>query len=137
MKYIIKIVLLLLIITSCKSQVIKSKNSKKTKLESQINNQIITGAENSIEYLTILKDKKVGVVTNQTGVLFLKKRYVIASHPEICVKGFQIDTVSVVDFILRQGVKVDKIFAPESLKNKRSNMIELIKEAIIVIDIHN
>lgn len=117
MKYIIKIGLLLLTITSCKGQATKTKNESKSskieKLEAKINNQIITGAENSIEYLSLIKDKGVGIVTNQTGVLFFKKPYVIPNHPEICVKGFQIDTINVVDFFIKKGVKVVKIFAPE------------------------
>ena len=90
--------------------------SDKGKVEDTItlsSESIQTGADNYDAYLPLLKDKKVGIVTNQTGIVLFKNRYIIPNHPEICVKGFQIDTISVVDFFIKQGVKLEKIFAPE------------------------
>ena len=120
MRYFIKAGLLFLIISSCKGQTNLAKvESQKTgvrkeKAESGIQNaEIKTGADNSTVYLPLLKDKKVGIVTNQTGIVLFKNRYTIPNHPEICVKGFQIDTISIVDFFIKQGVKAEKIFAPE------------------------
>jgi uncharacterized protein YbbC (DUF1343 family) len=52
-----------------------------------------TGADNSTTYLPLLKDKKVGIVTNQTGILSNK------TH--------------LVDFLLEQKINVQKIYAPE------------------------
>ena len=75
-------------------------------------NNIVTGAENYTAYLPILKDKKVGIVTNQTGILFVKKP-IKAVYPVACIKGFQIDTVSVVDFLIYKKINLQKIFAPE------------------------
>ena len=54
---------------------------------------ISLGADNSGKYLPILKNKKVGVVTNQTGILS--------------------NGTHLVDFLLEQKVNVTKIFAPE------------------------
>lgn len=54
---------------------------------------IMTGADNYTKYLPLLKDKKVGVVTNQTGILSNK------TH--------------LVDFLLEQNVAIQTIFAPE------------------------
>ncbi|WP_284652902.1 exo-beta-N-acetylmuramidase NamZ family protein [Flavobacterium terrisoli] len=54
---------------------------------------IKTGADNSTAYLPLLKDKKVGIVTNQTGILSNK------TH--------------VVDYLLEQKINVQKIYAPE------------------------
>lgn len=54
---------------------------------------IITGADNFQVYLPKLKDKKVGIVTNQTGILTNK--------------------VHLVDFLLEKKIKLQKIFAPE------------------------
>jgi uncharacterized protein YbbC (DUF1343 family) len=119
MKFNIKIVLLLLTISSCKSQMpsikIENKNSKKNKLEAQISNQIITGAENSNEYLPILKNKRVGVVTNQTGVItnkILETVYVQDPRQEPKTKVTNI-LISIVDNLISQKIKVQKIFAPE------------------------
>ncbi|MCV9928837.1 DUF1343 domain-containing protein [Flavobacterium sp. LS1R49] len=60
----------------------------------KINAPVIkTGADNYDKYLPLLKDKKVGVVTNQTGILTNK------SH--------------LVDFLLEKKIMVQTIFAPE------------------------
>jgi uncharacterized protein YbbC (DUF1343 family) len=54
---------------------------------------IKTGADNYLLYLPYLQDKKVGVVTNQSGILSNK------TH--------------LVDFLLSKNITVQKIFAPE------------------------
>lgn len=55
--------------------------------------RIKTGADNYEKYLPLLKDKKVGIVTNQTGILS--------------------DKTHLVDFLLEKKVAVQTIFAPE------------------------
>ncbi|KAF2078962.1 exo-beta-N-acetylmuramidase NamZ family protein [Flavobacterium sharifuzzamanii] len=63
-------------------------------ISAEINNTVIkTGADNYEKYLPLLKDKKVGIVTNQTGILSNK------TH--------------VVDFLLEKKIAVQTIFAPE------------------------
>lgn len=54
---------------------------------------IQTGADNYITYLPLLKNKKVGIVTNQTGILSNK------TH--------------LVDFLLSKKINIQSIFAPE------------------------
>ena len=54
---------------------------------------IKTGADNYQKYLPLLKDKKVGIVTNQTGILS--------------------DNTHLVDFILEKKIAIQTIFAPE------------------------
>lgn len=58
-----------------------------------ISSDIKTGADNYEKYLPLLKDKKVGIVTNQTGILS--------------------DKTHVVDFLLDKKVDLQAIFAPE------------------------
>jgi uncharacterized protein YbbC (DUF1343 family) len=58
-----------------------------------ISREIKTGADNFEKYIPLLKGKKVGIVTNQTGVLSNK------TH--------------LVDFLLDQKINVQTIFAPE------------------------
>jgi uncharacterized protein YbbC (DUF1343 family) len=55
--------------------------------------EIYTGADNASVYLPLLKDKKVGIVTNQTGILS--------------------DKTHLVDFLIGKNIAVQKIFAPE------------------------
>ncbi|WP_035647458.1 exo-beta-N-acetylmuramidase NamZ domain-containing protein [Flavobacterium sp. ASV13] len=70
------------------SSAIQTNNSE------EINAAVIkTGADNYEKYLPLLKDKKVGIVTNQTGILSNK------TH--------------VVDFLLEKKIAVQTIFAPE------------------------
>jgi uncharacterized protein YbbC (DUF1343 family) len=52
-----------------------------------------TGAENFESYLPLLKDKRVGIVTNQTGILSKEKH--------------------LVDFLIEQNINLQKIYAPE------------------------
>lgn len=68
-------------------------NSARTDNNINLEKPIILGADNSVKYLSILKNKKVGIVTNQTGILS--------------------DGTHLVDFLLDQKVEVTKIFAPE------------------------
>lgn len=52
-----------------------------------------TGAENTTAYLSLLKNKKVGIVTNQTAILSNK--------------------MHLVDYLLEQKIKLQTIYAPE------------------------
>ena len=92
----------LLIVYSCgnsiKYKVQKSSNEISNKDDMQIFVRPIltnlqTGADNYEKYLPLIKDKKVGIVTNQTGILS--------------------DKTHLVDFLLSKGIKIQTIFAPE------------------------
>ncbi|TDE03622.1 exo-beta-N-acetylmuramidase NamZ family protein [Flavobacterium sandaracinum] len=87
--------LFVLLIVSCGSS-IKIKEGIKKYTETPIENPVQTvksGAANFDAYLPLLKDKKVGIVTNQTGILPNK------TH--------------LVDFFLEKKIAVQTIFAPE------------------------
>lgn len=55
--------------------------------------KIVTGADNYQQYLPLLKGKKVGIVSNQTGIMANK--------------------IHIVDFLLEKKISVQKIFSPE------------------------
>lgn len=93
---------LFLIISSCTLQ----KNSSTPSVSEPATTQTIqkqpraaqaddfkTGADNYENYLPLLKDKKVGVVSNQTGILT--------------------NGTHLVDFLVAQKIQIEKIFAPE------------------------
>lgn len=71
--------------------------------------EIITGAEQSNLYLPKLKGKRVGVVTNQTGIVHNWKLMGLSGKeiPEDIKYG------SIVDYLLYNQVEVRKIFSPE------------------------
>ncbi|MDG3580961.1 exo-beta-N-acetylmuramidase NamZ family protein [Galbibacter pacificus] len=62
-----------------------------------ISEKIVVGANQTNEYLPLLKNKKVGIVANQTSVLFKKD----GKHTHL------------VDSLLGLGIAVEKIFSPE------------------------
>ena len=104
-------------VASCKSQVNQSKTEsgvsevQKAVSENRIQfTEIKTGAENSIEYLPLLKDKKVGIVTNQTGILLTYKP--IATN-KTYGSGTSVNLISIVDYLLEQKINIQKIFSPE------------------------
>ena len=68
-------------------------SAKKTENPTTNSLEIKTGADNFASYLPLLKDKKIGIVTNQTGIL---------SHQ-----------THLVDFLLSKNINIQTIFAPE------------------------
>lgn len=89
------VLLFVLLIVSCGSSR-KNIEYRLKKIEVSVKNpiqEIKTGADNFDAYLPILKNKKVGIVTNQTGILSNK------TH--------------LVDFFLQKKIAIQTIFAPE------------------------
>ena len=74
----------------------RSKTISEEKPEIALN--IVTGAENTAVYLPLLEGKRIGIVTNQTGIV----------KTEVASKE-----ISIVDFLLAKKVNIQKIFAPE------------------------
>ncbi len=92
----VSFIFLTIISTSCSARKTNDSENIKPTLENTKNNltiEIKTGADNYNHYLPLLKDKKIGVVTNQTGILSNK------TH--------------LVDFLLEKNIAIQKIFAPE------------------------
>jgi len=92
-----------LLIVSCSSSGKNIENrEKRIEITSEKPTQgIKTGAENYTAYLPLLKDKKVGIVTNQTGVL----NYYSLEETQV--------NLNIVDFLLAKKINLQKIFAPE------------------------
>lgn len=85
------VLLFLLLMISCGSA---TKVSKIEPIDVTVTeNPIITGAQRYDYYLPMLKGKRVGVVTNQTGIIS--------------------NQLHLIDFLLNQSVEVKKIYAPE------------------------
>ncbi|WP_136669085.1 exo-beta-N-acetylmuramidase NamZ domain-containing protein [Flavobacterium sp. H122] len=109
--------LLLFAIVSCGNCKKKIEEREKTKDSTVINSKntsnpqeknIKTGADNYETYLPILKDKRVGIVTNQTGILSNK------TH--------------LVDFLIEKKINLQKIYAPEHGFRGTADAGELIKD---------
>ena len=77
--------------------------------------KIITGAENYNAYLPLFRDKKIGIVTNQSGIItsqILETIYVQDPRQKTKTKLTEKIT-SIVDNLISRNINVQKIFAPE------------------------
>lgn len=102
---------------SCQAQTPKAvKDVSKDEIKTNgITKEVLTGAQQSNVYLPILKGKRVGVVTNQTGItdgtkIIGKKNCGNEPNSGTCAIFEQI---SIVDHLIANGVEVKKIFSPE------------------------
>ena len=86
-----------------------------------------TGAENYTTYLPILSEKKVGVVTNQTGILKIESENIVVENG---TKEYQriLSNVHLVDFLIERKIEVQKIYAPEHGFRGTADAGELIKD---------
>jgi len=97
-----------------KNQKSKVESRKSKALEPETSSQKIknlalkTGAENYKEYLPLLTNKKIGIVTNPTGIVESKKH--------------------LVDFLLDNKVDLQKIYAPEHGFRGTADAGEVIKD---------
>lgn len=112
-----------------KSQILKGEIEDSTQVEEkkQKNAQIITGAENLDRNISFLQGKRIGIVTNQTGIL--KYYPVLKNLPKniTCAEPAQV-TGSIVDFLLNRDIDVKKIYAPEHGFRGTADAGELIKD---------
>lgn len=102
---------LAIILISCQNSAQKV-TIKENVAEQIVNNQIVVGANRLQEYLPQLLNKKVGVVTNHTGVL-LENNQPIAH---------------IVDTLLSNQIQVVKVFAPEHGFRGDADAGEIIKD---------
>ena len=72
---------------------------------------IKVGSENTQAYLNLLKDKNIGVLTNQTSVMTVNNQ-----------------SLHLVDFLLKEKIKIKTIFAPEHGFRGTADAGELIKD---------
>lgn len=107
----------ILVLASCSSFLNRKKNintnstavsmnsaEEQLKLETKFTDRSKTGADNYETYLPSLKDKKIGVVTNQTGIVLI---------PENSIVGTKKTQKHLVDFLLENNIQIQTIFAPE------------------------
>ncbi|MFK8269001.1 exo-beta-N-acetylmuramidase NamZ family protein [Capnocytophaga cynodegmi] len=104
-------IFLLLLMASCKNNGQKIKN-KSFITQQNSSQEIILGANRMDLYLPLLQNKKVGIVTNQTGI----------------VKTQTGKYVHLVDTLLKRDIKVTKVFAPEHGFRGEADAGEVVKD---------
>jgi len=87
--------------------------------------EIKTGAEQTQQYLDLLKEKNIAIVANQTSVLSILQQTENASNKILSKK----DTLHLVDYLYHlKGIKIDKVFAPEHGFRGNADAGEVIKD---------
>ena len=97
----------LLILTACGNPLKKDKDSAAVELpdtKKLLDSDILVGANSTEEYLPYLRKRKVGVVANQTSIIFKKN---------ISENGENENFTHLVDSLLSLDIEIKKVFAPE------------------------
>ncbi len=94
---------------------IKSINTSNESSETNTFNDLLvnnfrTGAENVNAYLDKLKNKKIGVITNQTGTI---RKFKIIPPNSKDNGSYSVSNTSIIDFFIDEKLKIQTIFAPE------------------------
>jgi uncharacterized protein YbbC (DUF1343 family) len=94
---------------------------------------IVVGANQIGKYLLLLQGKRVGVVANQTSVIFKKKDSLFWIDPETRETGFEkliSRNTHLVDSLLSLNVDIKKVFAPEHGFRGTADAGELVKDGV-------
>ena len=100
-------------------QLLKTKNHSKS---------ILTGADQAELYLPLLQNKKIGILTNQTGIVINREIFNIAAAPGGKALFEKRDTIHLVDFLIDNAINIKKIYAPEHGFRGTADAGELIKD---------
>lgn len=103
--------------TSCKTAIpVNYSIPEQTTIKSKVKStKFITGADNVTSYISLLKNKKIGIVTNQTGILFKDSIYSIFDKTTLIQKDtITIKSMHIVDYLVQKTkINLTKIYAPE------------------------
>lgn len=110
----------------------QSKSKAESQKSKNYQTQIQTGADQPEIYLPLLKDKKVGILTNQTGIVSIEYEDVEAVTQEDgkTLKSYlrKFRSEHLVDHLIEKKVNLKKIYAPEHGFRGTADAGELIKD---------
>ena len=112
----LQFILLLALLVSCKSLTSAnySKPSKVALKPKLRTSKFMTGADNLNSHFELFKDKKVGIVTNQSGLVTYDSIYKSMAEGRLAKPKIRVRTVHLVDYITEKTpIELVKIFAPE------------------------
>ena len=115
---------------SCGSSIKKQQaEGKRQDVKNELSSsEIKTGADNLTAYLPLLKDKKVGIVTNQTGIIKIETEENVITTDGIKRDRRIFNIISIVDFLLHKKINLQRIYAPEHGFRGTADAGELIKD---------
>ncbi|MBT8261730.1 MAG: DUF1343 domain-containing protein [Bacteroidia bacterium] len=85
--------------------------------------ELTMGAQRFQEYEELLRGKNVGIVANQTSVVTYR------SEPDNSYREINVE-MHLVDFLLRKGIRVKKVFAPEHGFRGEADAGEAVKDGL-------
>ena len=131
------VLLFVLVMISCASKVKNNTNAKNEILNLvKIDSSIVVGANQTEAYLSLLKGKRVGIVANQTSVIFKNaKDSIFEVYPNGKTKFSHVEKNDVlythlVDSLLSLKVNIKKVFSPEHGFRGKADAGELVKDGI-------
>ena len=110
----------------CKSQSEKKITATEEIETEAIVKEIVLGASQVEEYLPLLKNKKIGIVANQTSVLYLKNENLDKNSIQ---KKIEI-RLHLVDYLYNKKINIQHVFAPEHGFRGKADAGELIKDGV-------
>jgi len=129
--------LVLIISISCKGQE-KNFNVETTIEESEVATYPVVGANQTTAYLPFLRDKRVGIVANQTSVVFKPDNFIfMEDYWDESSRSYQqrqtqrwvfSKRTHLVDSLLAHHIQVTKVFAPEHGFRGTADAGEVIKD---------
>lgn len=125
-----RVLLFVLVLMSCgsKSETQLSQNSEilnqvQDDPKDQLDSYIIVGANQTKAYLPLLKNKRVGIVANQTSVIFKTN---VTSQETSSNDNY----IHLVDSLLQHKVDIKKVFAPEHGFRGKADAGEVVKDGM-------
>ena len=130
-----RVLFFVLISISCGSEIKKDSAQSIEISTADINEKnIILGASRTNEYLPLLKGKRIGIIANQTSVIYSQQTdSIFEVNPE--TNGLELYETKLgykhlVDSLLELGVNIKKVFAPEHGFRGKADAGELVKDGI-------
>ena len=109
----------------------KSQSEKKVPVTEEVETasilkEIILGADQVEEYLPLLKNKKIGIVANQTSILYLKNE---GQNENGIQKKIDL-RIHLVDYLYNQKINIQRVFAPEHGFRGKADAGELVNDGV-------
>ena len=109
----------------------KSQSEKKVPVTEEVETasilkEIILGADQVEEYLPLLKNKKIGIVANQTSILYLNNE---GQNENGIQKKIDL-RIHLVDYLYNQKINIQRVFAPEHGFRGKADAGELVNDGV-------
>ena len=128
----LRLAVVLMVLVSCSSLTATNYSKpKKVALKPKIKTaRFMTGADNLNNHFDLFENKKVGIVTNQTGLVTYDSIYKTVKESGLNKKKLIVRTVHLVDYIAEHTpIQLVKIFAPEHGFRGTADAGELVSDS--------